>query len=1253
MYFAYFKRLIPLIIAAIMLLSIIPVSSAMESNTSFMQNSNVTLAPFQNITNQVDGLPSIPGAWTSLTVSGDGGFITVGGNGVVFYNGSVATPLNNNISQAGYLTGAAFYNNYFLLVGTEYLPNATILMYKFYPSNGTVVNLSSVFSSDPIGHGILYQDVFYNGLFYISAASKVTEANQVPYTLLYSYNPSSGAISNITPNIFNSANPHVSNMEEYVSPEGIFMLAIGNNSGSDTYLYLYNDSSPSFTNLSYLLPQNFSIHTSFLPGMNMVWYKGNLIVGGSQEGILSMIAINLTMNAGFNLPEVSNYIGSIDSLTVGNGSLFIGGLCCCFESNELIDHPLLLMLPNLNASMFNNPIVDMSSVIPNNFHMISSMAYNNGSFFITGGEMYYVDFGVFNFQNYKYSIVTFYTSKNETQVPFQITINSSIYESFNNTVVIALAYGNYAYSALSLNNSYYAYSGNFTVSSSLPLGIFVKVVPNLLKSSTPLPYVVGSEALNYNNYLALNFSASLYLYGYSTSGSYPASQFTNGSFALGVAEDGYNSTGMAVSTSPINSYNSGGNSHYTIGGIGISGFSSYHTYYKINVPPVQPATIVNLTFNVTSKSLVVFMGLSGGAFYISMSGISGMKIDSIINQSGGVGLSIEQAYLNPGTYTVTEYTTNGDGGSNTRSEILSASVFTNLTTTINSFEVNSNKSLTLPNGSQEYFYAASTPADSITKTSWIPDFQMNVNNNSMGNSGTIVSVGHQDSNFGYYNSSAVNYEISGVGVSGFSTYSIFSGSVRSFSSVQSFNLSFDVTGSALVLIMIAGGGVGSINITTGSQYLTKLYDSTLSEGGDQVNASAAAYSGNLVSGNYDVTIESTMNAITNSGTGGVVGAVAYVFYPVNYNYSQLQLKFSPPNARVYVNGNPVSLSSSGQATLSLLPGNYYVNATLSGYHSFSNLFTVNPDKSYFVNVTLTPLISYGFLTGNIFPKNATISADGIIIPVYKGLFNESLSPGTYYVSVTAFGYFSQFYKLNITMGGVTYLNITLVKTFNSFTISGHINPAYASVVVGEYIAFVNSSGFYSISLPSGNYTISLTAFGYFSQTINITLNRNLGNENFVLSKEPNPTSSESSSNVTVVGFNVSISNIELGNGTIAVSYNASVNGTLSVTIPYSEIKNVTISELLSSKIYINGKVYRNYSVAISSIEGEYNVILTVKNLTGDPTLYWLYSPSSSLPQQNNSGTSSSPPFDLQLLGMIAIAIVIAAMAVTLSIRKKK
>ncbi len=229
----------------------------------------------------------------------------------------------------------------------------------------------------------------------------------------------------------------------------------------------------------------------------------------------------------------------------------------------------------------------------------------------------------------------------------------------------------FSLSSVQQNSSFNAPHANVLSSS------FQNITNSAVSGSAP--YVVGSNALNFQNNISLNFSASVYLYGYSTSGISEASPFLNGSFIEGLGANGYNDTGMAIAHSPRNSYDPYTNSHYTIGGVGVSGFTNYSTYYKVNTPPVQPTSTVNLTFNVTSYSLVVFMGMGGGAYFISFSGIPNMKIDSILNQSGGVGLEIAHAYLSPGTYTVMETSTNYDGGSTTRSEILSVTDFTHQT----------------------------------------------------------------------------------------------------------------------------------------------------------------------------------------------------------------------------------------------------------------------------------------------------------------------------------------------------------------------------------------------------------------------------------------------------------------------------------------------------------------------------------------------------------------------------------------------
>ncbi len=220
-------------------------------------------------------------------------------------------------------------------------------------------------------------------------------------------------------------------------------------------------------------------------------------------------------------------------------------------------------------------------------------------------------------------------------------------------------------------------------------------------------------------------------------------------------------------------------------------------------------------------------------------------------------------------------------------------------------------------------------------------------------------------------------------------------------------------------------------------------------------------------------------------------------------------------------------------------------------------------------------------------------------------------------------------------------------------ISGFISPANASIVFGEYSAYVNSSGYYTISLPSGSYTVSVTDNGYYPLTVNITLSSNII-ENFTLAKEPAPTSVKTESNITASGYNVTVSNLTSGNGNISLTYNATKNGTLTVALPYDQVKNATVSDILSSRLYINGIQYHNFTVAISSSGGSYTVILTVKNLSGDPALVWLYSPSATPPKAPVTRPSTSPGISsTELYAIIgAVIAVIAIVSVVAIVRRR-
>ncbi|OWP57075.1 MAG: hypothetical protein B2I17_02635 [Thermoplasmatales archaeon B_DKE] len=300
------------------------------------------------------------------------------------------------------------------------------------------------------------------------------------------------------------------------------------------------------------------------------------------------------------------------------------------------------------------------------------------------------------------------------------------------------------------------------------------------------------------------------------------------------------------------------------------------------------------------------------------------------------------------------------------------------------------------------------------------------------------------------------------------------------------------------------------------------------------------------------------------------------------------------------------------------------------------------------NIPMAPT-GYGFLTGSVTPSGATLVVNGIIVPVYDGTYNVSLEPGSYYLSATMSGHQGKIYNATVSAGKGTHVNVALSPISNSVTLSGYVTPLGSSVLVNGYMASVNATGYYTISVAAGKYTVSAYHAGYFPMSKNLSITSSI-TVNFSLLKEPAKANSSLVSNSTTVnGYNVIISGLKNGNGLVSLNFTATSNGTLTVSMPYNDMKNVTIAEILNSSVYINGVRDKNFSITITS---NYTVILTVYNLSGDPTLYWTYSPSAVLPSQ----LSSPAPFPTSLLedgvAIAAIIAIVAVIGVVMARRKK-
>lgn len=125
-----------------------------------------------------------------------------------------------------------------------------------------------------------------------------------------------------------------------------------------------------------------------------------------------------------------------------------------------------------------------------------------------------------------------------------------------------------------------------------------------------------------------------------------------------------------------------------------------------------------------------------------------------------------------------------------------------------------------------------------------------------------------------------------------------------------------------------------------------------------------------------------------------------------------------------------------------------------------------------------------------------------------------------------------------------------------------------------------------------------------------------------------------------------MTNLSQGAGSISVTYSASSNGTLLVSVPYSDLANRTIAEVLSSRVYVNGVQYANFSITLTS---SYLVTLSVTVLAGDPTLVWAYSVAVSPPGHRSPTPASflglTWPGGLYVLVGLSGAVVVALVVV--------
>jgi hypothetical protein len=145
-------------------------------------------------------------------------------------------------------------------------------------------------------------------------------------------------------------------------------------------------------------------------------------------------------------------------------------------------------------------------------------------------------------------------------------------------------------------------------------------------------------------------SGQMYLYGMTTGGGAPSSQFTAGQYADAKNAAGLLSDALAYGTSSQNSYGTQ-TAYHDIGGVSVTGsWEHFAAYYGANHQ--SGAHDSSVSFQTDEDSLVVVLGLASSQQFVSVEGIPNLQVDA--SRTGG-GIVIAHANVKRGSYNVVEH----------------------------------------------------------------------------------------------------------------------------------------------------------------------------------------------------------------------------------------------------------------------------------------------------------------------------------------------------------------------------------------------------------------------------------------------------------------------------------------------------------------------------------------------------------------------------------------------------------------------
>ncbi len=331
-----------------------------------------------------------PQSWSSTSIYSNNGFLTVGGDGMTFFeNNSFISPPSTGI---GFFTGSAWDGHEFLVVGSKYGPNNGVLGGLYNPANDSFNSMYNLFSPNLSTNASLYQTVWNGTSFIIIGSFQIDPMN----LMLYSFNPFTGSLVNITNLLIPSWTTwnSIVSVQLLYTPYGIFILIRGQSTVAMTFgekLGLLANNT--LTDLTNYIPSANSVSTnnndvtSVQNTMN--WFNNSLYVANSfQNNTINLFSYNpLTKNVTSYYNQFNGITAFVGALTYLNGYFYISGY------NTSNGFPFMYAF-NTKGSLIN-VLTNLSTILNQYSNWIVSSATDGlNAIYITYGVYPNVYFGL-------------------------------------------------------------------------------------------------------------------------------------------------------------------------------------------------------------------------------------------------------------------------------------------------------------------------------------------------------------------------------------------------------------------------------------------------------------------------------------------------------------------------------------------------------------------------------------------------------------------------------------------------------------------------------------------------------------------------------------------------------------------------------------------------------------------------------------------------------------------------------------------